>query len=192
LWLCDGPDGSIAEIAAKKKGVRPTVDLKNPPHGCQDTPAYKKNLPTDPASALKWLYQNSQGGNPPDVQAFVTVGDTIRESYVSPKALSAIFTAAAKIPGVTVTKNAVDSAGRSGIAVGQTWQGTRHELIFNAKTYQLLGEREVVNHDTSFRPSGGKSRGTVSEPKLKEGTVLYSSATIRTAVVDKAGQAPAR
>jgi hypothetical protein len=190
-WLCDGPQGSKAEIAAKKKGVRPTVDLAHPPVDCTDPPAYKKNLPTDPASALKWLYRNSQGGNPPDVQAFMTVGDTIRESYVSPRALSALFTAAAKIPGVTVG-NAVDSAGRKGLAVGQTWQNLRSELIFDAKTYRLLGERQVVRHDGSFRPSGGKSRPPVAEPTLKEGLVLYTSATIRTAVVDKPGQVPAR
>ncbi|MGI8336860.1 CU044_5270 family protein [Actinomadura scrupuli] len=190
-WLCDGQHGSKAEMAAKKKGVLPTVDLAHPPVDCTDPPAYRKNLPTDPASALKWLYRNSQGGNPPDVQAFATVGDTLRESYVSPRALSAIFTAAAKIPGVTVG-NAVDSVGRQGVAVGQTWQNLRSELIFDPKTFRLLGERTVVRHDGSFRPSGGKSRPPVAEPTLKEGTVLYTSATIRTAVVDKPGELPAR
>jgi hypothetical protein len=190
LWLCDNQH----QVKTGKDKLPPPVDLKNPPRDCANTPAYNKNLPTDPTLMRKWLYRNSKGGNPPDVQAFRTVGDTIRESYIAPKALSAMFTAAAKIPGVTVTRNAVDSAGRKGIAVGQTWNGLRQELIFTPKTYQLLGEREVFSNDPSFKPSGGKPSAPSTEkgPKVKEGTVLYTSATLQTAVVDKAGQPPTK
>jgi hypothetical protein len=126
------------------------------------------------------------------VQAFRTIGDTLRESYVPPRALSAMFAAAAKIPGTTVIKGARDLLGRSGVAVGQTWHGTRCELIFDSKTYRLLGEREVVDNDASFQPTGGKPGIGVwkPDPKLKESTVLYSTATIRTAVTDRAGQPP--
>jgi hypothetical protein len=196
VWLCDHdaqkpPKGGDAGLK------RITVDLAKPPTGCTPAPpAYDRSLPTDPAAALTWLYRHSQGGNPPDVQAFRTVGDTVRESYVPPAAMAAIFKAAARIPGVKVIGTVVDLAGRKGIAVGQTYGGARDELIFDRATYRLLGERTIVDHDTSFQPPGGKAavKPTVG-PSLadgKDGTVLYSAAVLRVAVTDRAGQPPAK
>ncbi|WP_067813998.1 CU044_5270 family protein [Actinomadura kijaniata] len=146
-WLCHNQGRPAGE----------KVDLSRPPRGCVHPPAYRADLPTDPDRMRSWLYRNSRGGNPPDVQAFVTVGDTIRETYVPPAAMAAMFRAAAKIPGVTVRRNAVDFAGRRGVAVGQTWHGLRNELIFDARSYRLLGERAVVDRDDSFRPGGGST-----------------------------------
>ncbi len=189
-WLCDGNVPSASDKLALKGVAK--VDLNNPPTGCHGQPAYRTGLPTSAAAMRTWLYRNSQGGNPPDVQAFRTIGDTLRESYVAPRALSAMFAAAARLPGTTVIKNTHDLTGRAGIAVGQAWHGVRSELIFDPKTYALLGERDVVDNDPSFHPTGGKP-GTASwkpDPKLKEGTVLYSTATLKTAITDRAGQAP--
>lgn len=194
VWLCDRePDKNGAVVAEQPENV----DIRKPPVNCHNSPAYRRGLPTDPAAMRKWLYRNSHGGNPPDVQAFITVGDTIRETYIQPASLAAMFKAAAKIPGVTLTKDAVDFAGRKGIAVGQTWHGLRHELIFEPKTYRLLGEREVVDYGNSFRPSGGKTPETkpwTPEPQMrknmKEGTVVYQDANFKTAVTDKIGQVP--
>lgn len=188
-WLCDGNMPPMPDKYAMKGAER--VDLKKPPRGCHDQPAYREGLPTDATAMRTWLYRNSQGGNPPDVQAFRTVGDTLRESYVPPRSLSAMFAAAAKMPGTTVTKNVRDLAGRDGIAVGQAWHGVRSELIFDPKTYGLLGEREVVDNDASFRPAGGKpSAPWKPDPQLKEGTVLSSTATVGTAITDQPGRPP--
>ncbi|TNY35710.1 CU044_5270 family protein [Thermomonospora catenispora] len=221
-WLCTNRELSREESSAAR-----------PPARCDyHHPVVRTDLPTDPERMHAWLYRNSRGGNPPDVQAFITVGDTLREAYVPPAALSAMFKAAARIPGVTVTDRALDFGGRKGIAVGQTWQGVRHELIFDASTYRLLGERQVVDHDASFRPTGGAtplspsgeptdlpsadprtpaptlppdrpsdetdlpSAVPTGEPTMppsnawKEGTVLYQSATVRTAVAEEIGRTP--
>jgi hypothetical protein len=194
VWLCDHDDQKAPKYG--DGGLKQSkVDLAKPPTGCTPAPpAYDRSLPTDPASALTWLYRHSQGGNPPDVQAFRTVGDTIRESYVPPGAMAAIFKAAARIPGVKVIGTVVDLTGRKGIAVGQTYGGIRDELIFDRTTYRLLGERTIVDHDTSFRPSGGKSalKPDVgpSPREMKDGTVLYSTAVLRVAVTDRAGRLP--
>jgi DNA-directed RNA polymerase specialized sigma24 family protein len=59
------------------------------PHSRRHPTERKKTLPTDATATRTWLYRNGQGGNPPDVQAFRTVGDTLRESYVPPRSLSA-------------------------------------------------------------------------------------------------------
>ncbi|GAB2816451.1 hypothetical protein GCM10022221_13030 [Actinocorallia aurea] len=95
-WLCDVPQGT--------KGTEPEKveepDLSVPPTGCGNNgPAYLTTVPTDPAAAKQWLYDNSKGGNPLDVQAFITLGDTIREHLIPNASLSALFKAAADIPG---------------------------------------------------------------------------------------------
>ncbi|MFI6909497.1 CU044_5270 family protein [Nonomuraea sp. NPDC050394] len=189
-WLCHKNDGAAPSIAP----IEDEIDLAKPPTGCEDAPAYRIDLPTDVKAMKDWLYRNSHGGNPPDVQAFVTLGDTIREAYVGPKALAAMFKAAAEIPGTKVYDNVTDSAGRPGIAVGQTFRGIRHDLIFDPKTFKYLGERQVVDYDTSFRPSGGTSGEETPSAEMKknmpEGKVLYMSATLRVAVVDEVGRLP--
>jgi hypothetical protein len=192
VWLCNGSaDFERRSGAAKAKGHQPKVDLADPPTGCHNQPAAPSGLPTEPRVMRNWLYRHSEGGNPPDVQAFVTVGDTIRAQYIRPAALSAMFKAAATIPGVTVTRNVVDLAGRKGIAVGQTWNGIRYEVIFDAATYRFLGERQLVDHDDSFKPKGGKpsaSSTPVQGKSEKQGTVIYASAQLRVAITDQAGR----
>ena len=190
-WICDGDETPPSDVRALK-GVAP-IDLNHPPTGCHNSPAYRTGLPTDATAMRRWLYRNSRGGNPPDVQAFRTIGDTLRESYVPPKALSAMFAAAATMPGTNLVRNTHDPAGRPGIAVGQTWHGVRSELIFDPRTYRLIGEREVVDNDSTFAPAGGKPdlASWKPDPKLKEGRVLYATATLRTAVTSQAGRPPA-
>jgi hypothetical protein len=195
IWICDAGSNTTG----KEPKRLPEVDLRNPPGDCHNVPAYRKNLPTDPGAMRAWLFRNSQGGNPPDVQAFVTVGDTLREAYVPPAAKGAMFKAAATIPGVTLTGTTVDLAGRRGIAVGQTWHGIRHELIFETGTYRLLGERQVVDHDDSFKPAGGKtgkpeSASPAPDPieSMKEGTVLHNTANLTLTITDEVAQRPAK
>ncbi|GAA3214519.1 hypothetical protein GCM10010468_35370 [Actinocorallia longicatena] len=187
-WLCDGR--SLPEGQKKEKLV--AFDPAHPPTGCANEPAHLPNLPVTAATALKWLYDHSQGGNPPDVQAFTTVGDTIRERYIAPRSLAALFAAAAKLPGTKVYRDVPTLAGGKGIAVGQTFNGLRQELIFDPKTFQLIGERQVRDFDTSFRPKGGKTAGTsfTPEPGTREGEVVYASAETAFGLVDEPGTTP--
>ena len=181
-WICSNKKG---EDMGGKAG-----DLKNPPTNCHDRPAYDPTIPTDPKAAKAWLYKNSMGGNPPDIQAFITVGDTIREHYIGSKSLAALFKAAAQIPGVTVYRNVRDSAGRVGIAVGQTWRYDRHELIFDPKTFRLIGEQEVCDTVTSFHPAGESKTDLPSKVWCKNGQVSYSSAELGFGLVNRPGQLP--
>ncbi|WP_051300780.1 CU044_5270 family protein [Actinomadura rifamycini] len=182
MWVCEGNEAwQERETAAGAAGRPVPVDLANPPADCGNRDVRVRGLPSDAAEMRRWLYRNSDGDNPPDVQAFVTVGDTIRERYVPPETLSVLFAAAARIPGVTVARGVTDPAGRTGVAVGVTWRGVRHELIFDAGTYAFLGERQVVGTASTRRPEDAPG-----EP----GEVLYASAELRTAVTDRAGQIP--
>jgi hypothetical protein len=148
--------------------------------GCALPSTYRPDLPTTPDAMLTWLYANSQGQNPPDEQAWVTVGDTLRTAYVPAVAQAAMFDAAARIPGVYVVKNIVDARGRAGIAVardkhyaGGGWE--RQQLIFDPTTYAFLGEQEAI---TMLDQHGGTRTATAYD------------ALIRTAIVPKAGQLP--
>ena len=181
VWICSDEQGG---------SPNGTADLAHPPKNCHDQPAYDPSVPTDPTAAKDWLYRNSKGSNPPDVQAFITVGDTIREHYLPARSLAALFKAAARIPGVKVYRNVVDSAGRPGIAVGQTWRYDRQELIFDPTTYKLIGEREVCDTDDSFHPAGESKTDMPSAVPCKNGQVGYSSAELGFGVVDRPGRLP--
>jgi hypothetical protein len=143
--------------------------------GCSSLAGYRPGLPVTASAMLTYLYRNSHGQNPPDVQAFITAGDLIRESYVQPAALAAVLRAVARIPGVTVTRHATNAAGQAGVGVQQTFHGISEQLIFNPRTYAFIGEREVV-------VSAGAG--------LPVGTVMDSTAILATGIVANAGQFP--
>jgi hypothetical protein len=149
------------------------VTLMDP---CTPTPAYRGDLPTSVDAMLAYLYRpNPHNSDPLDQQAFTTVGQLVVQSYIPPAALSALFSAAARIPGVTVEHDIVDAAGRHGIAVGRTFKGIQDQLIFDSKTYAFLGERSVAVENVGGLPTGW---------------VLSYTAMLRVAIVDRPGQLP--
>jgi hypothetical protein len=166
----------VTALPGCRNGVPAVVPGSVSPGGaCVPDPGYRAGLPVTTPVMRAYLYAHSSGQNPPDVQAFITAGDLIRESYVQPAALAALFRAVAEIPGVTVTRDAVNAAGERGIGVQQTFRGISEQLIFNPKTYAFIGEREVVV---------GSGTG------LPIGTVMDSTAVLDLALVGVAGQQP--
>ncbi|MFB9441556.1 CU044_5270 family protein [Dactylosporangium vinaceum] len=145
---------------------------------CRPVRGYLPDLPTDSDRMREYLYAHSSGGNPRDQQAFTTAADLIREAYLSPAALAAVFDAVAKIPGVDVVGDVTDQAGRHGVAVAlDEVQGMRTELVFDKQTHAFLGVRAVMYRDS---PADG----------LHKGDVFSSFAVLHVAVVDRAGQTP--
>ncbi|MET8684312.1 CU044_5270 family protein [Streptomyces sp. NPDC004732] len=134
-----------------------------------------QKLPTDPVNMRDWLYRVASGGESKDQNAFVLVGDLVG-GLMPPKQAAALYLAASKIPGVEVRQDAVDAAGRHGVAITRENDGERQELIFDKETKQFLGERQVAAEDL---PTG-----------FKEGTVTGHSAVLERVVVDKAGRRP--
>ncbi|MFF2045811.1 CU044_5270 family protein [Kitasatospora sp. NPDC058170] len=138
---------------------------------------YLAGLPTDAEALIKKIYDETKGmGQTPDQEAFVTIGDLLREQIAPPAVSAALYRAAAKIPGVTTVDDVVDASGRHGVAVAKEEpSGVRTEWIFDAKSYEFLGERLVVTKE-------GSEFG-------KPGTVVGQTAVLGRAVVDKAGEA---
>ncbi|MFI7272774.1 CU044_5270 family protein [Streptomyces sp. NPDC049879] len=146
---------------------------------------FLQTLPTGPEAMLEWLYGQREEGDEDhdaDQDAYVLLGDLLRESLVPPDVAAALYGAAALIPGVSVVPDARDAAGRHGIAVSRTDSynpGRSAELIFDEESLELLGTREVALTDLDFE-----------EGPVAAGDVLGSTAVLDRAVVDEAGTRP--
>jgi hypothetical protein len=181
-WLIDpavndSPEGETLSLP-DEQGNTPQAYLNNPSYD------YLAKLTTDPGELLAKIYKETKGhGNSPDQEAFTTIGDLLGESYPPAELYSALFKAAAKIPGVVVVQDAVDAVGRHGVAVARLDEtsGEREEWIFDRKTHVFLGERSVQVR---------KNSGTGA--LIKPGTVTYTSAIMNRAVVDSIKQTPSQ
>ncbi|WP_406462478.1 hypothetical protein OHB07_13275 [Streptomyces sp. NBC_00111] len=92
-----------------------------------------------------------------------------------PNVSTALFRAAAKIPGVGVVP---DADGRHGVEVARYDAynpGVRDELIFDRKTLELIGVRSVATKATDT---------------IEAGQVLGTTAILQRAVVDTKGKRP--
>ncbi|MEU1663203.1 CU044_5270 family protein [Streptomyces sparsogenes] len=170
-------------------GGNPPLDLPNDPDPAPGEPGYDQSvnyrhlqtLPTDPDAMRRWLYGHTghegEGERDRDQDAFVLAGDLLH-GMMPPKVSAALYRAVAKIPGVVVVPDAVDAAGRHGVAVARVDSynaGERNEWIFDEKSGEFLGTRTVA-----LESSHG----------VKAGQVTGTSAVLERAVVDKAGQRP--
>jgi len=149
---------------------------KCPGIGALNDPTYRllQTLPTNPHALLALIYRVERGHGPgPDQEAFVTIGDLLRNTIAPPKVAAALYRAAALIPGVTLIPGATDAIGRHGVAVGRIGPGAdggiREELIFNKSTLRLIGERTVI---------------------ARTGVTTSATAIIHRAFVDHRGQRP--
>lgn len=145
-------------------------------------PTYRwlASLPTDPDALLARLYKEARPveGQSRDQAVFSLIGDLIG-AVMPPANAAAFYRAAAKLPGVREVPDAVDAAGRHGIAItlDDTGFATRDEWIFDKQTLALLGSRYYVTDP---------DRGITTE------VLAGTSAVMKTAVVDRKGEVPAR
>ncbi|MFI6422444.1 CU044_5270 family protein [Streptomyces sp. NPDC050842] len=157
------PEPSTLEAAA------PSVT--NPTH------TYVAGLPTDPDALLRLVREETRGGGgDADQRAFRAIGTLLAETWAPPKVTSALYEAAARIPGVGVLSSAKDAAGREGVAVSRTADGEQTQWIFDRATSVFLGERTVLTETTAAG---------------RKGTVLGVSAVLAKGAVARTGELPA-
>jgi hypothetical protein len=189
-WSVDGQQtGLLHDVEGKNIklpwGPVPPADGGNgaswsslPPSSCpgaapaRGTYEFLTSLPTDPGRLRAWIYQNRNGQNPPDTQAWIDIGDMLRGMLVPPKLAAALFRVAATIPGARAVPHAVDAVGRAGVAVSRS----STELIFDPKTYQLIGEGAVLTKAVAGQGPAG--------------TVVGASAILQLKVVDHLPDVP--
>lgn len=115
------------------KGGEPMPGVLEP---CTPLPAYRTDLPTDKAGMREYLDQNP-------TRAGKEIYHLVEGTYVPPAAMAAIFEVMADFPGLTVTENAKDGAGRPGIGVSwDTPSADGHStntVVFDKETHAFLG-----------------------------------------------------
>lgn len=191
IWQSpDGTKGWLVDPAVNDSPEGETLSLPDEqgrtPVATLNAPSYDLlvGLTTDPGQLLARIYKESEGkGTSPDQQAFTTIGDLLGESYPPADLSAALFKAAGKIPGVVVVQDAVDAAGRQGVAVARLDEtsGQREEWIFDSKTHAFLGKRVVQVKES-------REQGVVIRP----GTVMHTSAIMKRAIVDDIKQTPSQ
>lgn len=177
VWVSvDGEEqGMVHEPFARSENL--LLEKETPGDARNTNYRHLQTLPTDPDKMYAWLNKASgDGSSNKDDANFVLVGDLARESLMPPEQAAALYRAAAKISGVFVIDDAVDAAGRHGVAVARVDDGERRELIFDKETKAFLGEREVAVEDL---PWG-----------FKKGEVTARTAVLERTVVDKRGERP--
>lgn len=139
------------------------------------------DLPRDPEELLERIESRELIGGPSgDWETFAIIGDLLRETSLQPQERAALYQVAAELPGVELVGRVMDGAGRPGVAVAYTRTNTdapsRHELIFDPTTAQLLGENQVlVAASTVDVESGGPGAiyGGVGPAGTQSGTTTY-------------------
>ncbi len=102
---------------------------------------------------------------------------------LEPEVRAALFRALPMIQGVSIKQDAVDAAGRHGIAFAYTGRWERFEIILNSKDYTYLGSYgETVATRTYSPPSGTR--------EIKAGTPVVWTAHLESKIVDKPGERP--
>ncbi|MFB7245505.1 hypothetical protein CW362_09375 [Streptomyces populi] len=141
------------------------------------TYAWLSSLPTDPDALLTLLRRDVRvsDGESREQAVFSLIGDLLSQTLMPPRNAAALYKAAARIPGVKEIPDAVDVAGRHGIAITRedASSATRDEWIFDKRSLAFLGARGFITHD--------KQKGITSD------TLTGSTAVLRCAVVDRHG-----
>lgn len=155
-------------------GPEKLADFDNRAEFLRNDYAYVSRLPTEPRKMYEHLYTRLGTGPQADTEAWMRVGGLLTEAYLPSAQRVALYRAAAAIPGVATVDKAVDAAGRKGIAAAKTIGGVRREYIFDRRTYQYLGQREVVVN--------------AALAKAPVGSVLTSTAQLKVSIADRAPQ----
>jgi hypothetical protein len=88
-------------------------------------------LPTDPDRLLRWAHEQGD--------VYLQFTHMLRSNPLPPDLQAAIYRAIAQVPAVTV--ETIDVFGRPALALAQTTDGVREELLLDPETYAYVGER---------------------------------------------------
>ncbi|HEY3507370.1 MAG TPA: CU044_5270 family protein [Actinocatenispora sp.] len=133
------------------------------------TPAFLARQPRDPKKLLAAIEaaQEDSSRTKADLPtlAFLSIAQTMSSGFVPADLRAALYRAARLVPGITLESTASDINGRKGISIGRLlpYGYLRQEILFDPKTGQFLGERQVVvrsTYDDAHRPVGSAYAST--------------------------------
>lgn len=154
-WLSRSQNLSATGPAPRKYWDHGVEDILSESSGCPAQPAYARlgAWPTDPAQVRAKIVADT--GEKP-LRIWRSLQSLVAESVVRPSLGAALYQVAAGLDGIVLVHDAVDAAGRPGLAVAMDeGNGTRSELIFDRTTYRYLGERTVNTRDRKVKTASG-------------------------------------
>jgi hypothetical protein len=96
-------------------------------------------MPTT-ASAMPGYLAKTQGVRLNDLNDVAkVVGGIFQSDYLLPAQRAALYEFLATVPGLTLQRHVKDITGRPGIGVSWSFAGSEAVLIFDPRTYTLLG-----------------------------------------------------
>jgi hypothetical protein len=114
---------------------------------CTPQPAFFPDMPATASAMLSYLTKTHvvyPAGLVPAANDLndvaKNVGDMLDSDYLLPAQQAALYQFLATTPGITLQQSVKDVAGRPGIGVGWSFEGSSAMLIFDPTTYQYLGE----------------------------------------------------
>jgi hypothetical protein len=136
------------------------------------------------------LFIGGEEPEPKEQRLFQAIYQLMGEQALSPAVRAALFRALPTIAGVSVRRDAVDAAGRRGVAFSYTGGWARYDLILNPDDYSFLGTYGVSVRDRTFhglfdRTAPDEDLGSA---RVNAGTPLTLSARIEATVVDTPGE----
>lgn len=170
LWLSVNGSRTGRSVGSGKTRQLPpdgtTPSLRAPDYHFLET------VPADPDQILSRLraelapdekYAAAKHATADDV-LWENLTNLVDQGVLPPKLATAVYQAAAKVPGVKKVDDLTDASGRHGVAVSRTGSdGTTTSWIFDPKTYQFLGEREVGKDGSWNGQTAILARGVVDQ-----------------------------
>lgn len=126
-------------------------------YGAPDPATSTDALPRDPQELYDYIRAEYNGGsNNPDEDAWVRITDLLRTGTVPAELRSALYGAAALVPGIEVIPGETTLNGRTGIALGRTEpsRDERQDIIIDPENGELIGERTVRTEAGFGAPAG--------------------------------------
>jgi hypothetical protein len=145
----------------------PGSGLKSLTQRCVAQPAYLKSAPATASQMQAYLVKTFGSGLSDPAVAEKATEFVLSQCYLMPAQQAALFRFFATLPGLKVIAHFRDYAGRQGIGVSLSSGGSATIWIFDPRTFAFLG--------STYR---------------LDGKVLDSSAVLKVAIVDQAGQHP--
>lgn len=140
-------------------------------NGDDVTPAHLSEMPRDPDQLYTWVSEHAAGSASHEEAMTTLIGDDLATGLVPAGLRSAMYEVLAKIPGTTITHDAVTLDGHTGTAIGRSEpnrDGEHSEIVIDPDTGAYLGSRTLSGSGSRLYPAG-----TVSD-----------SSAVTTSVVD--------
>ena len=143
-------------------------------------------LPTNPQALLRTLESGAYGPANNASAAFSAVGELLQDPKdTSPALRSALYEAAALLPGTEALGTIADHAGQQGQGIGLTQDGVRSELIVDPTSGQLLGTEDVA-----VDPSAASEALIQSARVVPVGTVVSWWSVVNSGIVTSVSSTP--